>query len=340
MEKGLNAEQCAEIIAEHFSSISQEYDALTIYSLPPNIRSYLENINYDSIPLLTPQTVSCRIIKARKPMGIVEGDLPKKIIQKCAHIIAVPATSIFNEITRTATYPSSWKVEHQVAIPKVYPPTNEDELRNIAKTPFLSKVYESIVAQWLLSFIKPYLDVNQCGWKGSSITHYLLKFLHFIHETLDMKKPHAVLAICVDLSKAFNQVDHSLVIQDLFDMHTPSWLLKIVFSYLSGRTMKLTFNGATSSVKELPAGSPQGEFLGGLIFMIKFNGAFLRPSIPRPSLTDHSRAVKVKYVDDGSVGVQIDLKSYLVSDPVLRPSPRNFHERTGHILPAQNNPLQ
>ena len=57
VEKGLNAEQCAEIIVEHFSSISQEYDALTIYSLPPNIRSYLENINYDSIPLLTPQTV-------------------------------------------------------------------------------------------------------------------------------------------------------------------------------------------------------------------------------------------------------------------------------------------
>ena len=69
-------------------------------------------------------------------------------------------------------------------------------------------------------YIKPYLDPNQCGLKGSSISHYLINLLHFIHSTLDIRKPHAVLLACVDLSKAFNRVDHSLVVEDLYDMHT------------------------------------------------------------------------------------------------------------------------
>ena len=178
--------------------------------------------------------------------------------------------------------------------------------------------------------------------KGFSITHYLIKLLHFVHSTLDMKKPHAVLAACVDISKAFNRVDHTLVIQDLYDMHTPSWLLKIVISYLTDRSMFLTFNNSQSSKKMLPGGGPQGAYLGGLIFIIKYNGAFLRPPIPRPVRGPvlKSKAEKVKFVDDGTVAITIDLKQCLVPDPVDRARPVNYHERTGHILPAQNNLLQ
>ena len=68
----------------------------------------------------------------------------------------------------------------------------------------------------------------------------------------------------------------------------------------------------------------------------------MRPPIPLlmtgPDLD--SKAEKVKFVDDGTVAVSIDLKASLVPDPVDRPRPRNFHERTGHILPAENNLLQ
>ena len=108
-----------------------------------------------------------------------------------------------------------------------------------------------------------YCDIL-CGLKGASITHYLIKFLHSIHKTLDLRNPHAVLAAAIDLSKAYNRV----VIKDLFDMNTPPWLLKIVTSYLMQRNMILTYRGEHSRLKDLPAGSPQGAYLGGLIFMI------------------------------------------------------------------------
>ena len=77
-------------------------------------------------------------------------------------------------------------------------------------------------------------------------------------------------------------MDHCLVVEDLYDMHTPAWLLNIVISYLSDRSMFLTYNNCQSTKKMLPGGGPQGAYLGGLIFIIKYNGAFLRPPVPRP----------------------------------------------------------
>ena len=73
----------------------------------------------------------------------------------------------------------------------------------------------------------------------------------------------------VNITILFNRVDQSLVVQDLYDMHTPAWLLKILISYLSNRSMYLTYNGAKSSLKPLPGGGPQGAYLGGIIFIIK-----------------------------------------------------------------------
>ena len=188
--------------------------------------------------------------------------MPKKVVQTCASTLAIPVTFIFNTISKCAVYPDKWKIEHQIVIPKVSPPESEDQLRNLAKTPFLSKVYESFIGEWLLPSIKPFLDPGQCGLKGFSITHYLIKLLEFVHSNLDRRTPHAVLAACVDLSKAFNRVDHTLVVQDLYDMHTPAWLLNILVSYLTNRSMFLSYNGEQSSQKVLPGGGLQGASLG------------------------------------------------------------------------------
>ena len=72
-----------------------------------------------------------------------------------------------------------------------------------------------------------------------------------------------------------------MFIQDLYDMHTPPWLLRIIFSYLSDRFMAISYKGAQSSIKMLPGGGPQGALLGGIIFMLKYNGTFLRPPIAK-----------------------------------------------------------
>ena len=80
-------------------------------------------------------------------------------------------------------------------------------------------------------------------------------------------------------------------------MQTTPWLWNILVSYLSERSMVLDFNGQQSARRMLPDGGPQGAYLGGLIFIVKYNGAFLRPPVPRnlvvPASKSQSKSVKM-----------------------------------------------
>ena len=199
------------------------------------------------------------------------GDIPKKIIKEFASELAYPVTVIYNSILTTLQYPRQWVHEYQIPLPKVNSPTCEDDLRNIAKTAFLSKCFEAFLADWLMPIVSPFIDPCQYGLKGGSTSHYLLQLLKFAHEYLDLKKPHAVVFALIDQSKAFNRVSHQMVIEDLNDMHVPSWLLKILISYLTERNMTITYQGFSSFQRILPGSSPQGAFLGIFFFITKFN---------------------------------------------------------------------
>jgi len=104
--------------------------------------------------------------------------------------------------------------------------------------------------------------------------------------------------------------------------------------------MILTCKGVTSSSRSLNGGTPQGALLGGIIFIVKFNGALLRPAIPRASILHNSKAETVKYIDDGTAATAIDLKTHLIIDTAHHPRPLTFPQRTGHLLPPQHNLLQ
>ena len=191
----------------------------------------------------------------------------------------------------------------------------------------------------------PYLDPGQCGGlKKSSISHYLVKLLHFAHFNLDKQSAHAVLLGCVDMSKAFNRMSHQQVIEDLFHMKVPGWLLLILISYLTDRKMVMKFRGVLSALRLLPGSSPQGTVLGVILFIIYFNGAALRPEIPRPRFPFFSRrtndppAINIKFIDDLSIAVKISLNNDL--EVHERQKPLNYDERLGTQLKDSSNVLQ
>ena len=335
-EDDLSPQQSADIFADYFSAISQEYEPISVQNFPPNIQVLLKAGDGDlTKPVLEEYQVYNKLRVSKKPNSTVPGDLPVKIIKELSPELAKPIACIYNKITQSGVYPRQWVVEYQLAIPKVHPPLTEDDTRNIASTNYLSKQYESFIADWMLPFIEPFIDPGQCGGlKNSSITHYLVKLLNFVHIKLDLKQPHAVLLALVDLEKAFNRVSHQLVIEDLAAMHVPGWLLLILISYLTERSMFMRYKGSCSSRRYLPGSTPQGALLGILLFIIKFNGALLRPRIPRSS------SLSLKYIDDLSLLSAINLKASLTPDPVSRPRPLTFNERTCQILLPVNNPMQ
>ena len=102
--------------------------------------------------------------------------------------------------------------------------------------------------------------------------------------------------------------------------------------------MMLKYQGAYSSTRNFPGGFGAGTWLGGLLFIVKFNEACLRPPIPRPITRNHGQ--QFKFVDDASQIVSVNLRKSLIPDPVKRPRPLNYHKRTEMILSEQENVLQ
>ena len=90
--------------------------------------------------------------------------------------------------------------------------------------------------------------------------HYLIEFINFILFNQDLSEPHAVLAAMVDFSKAFNRVNHNLVITILSRLGITSWLLKIIASFLCGRELIVRFKGVCSNKQNLPGGDHKGQF--------------------------------------------------------------------------------
>ena len=124
----------------------------------------------------------------------------------------------------------------------------------------------------------------------------------------------------------------------LYSSPHAGWILRLTCSYLSGRSMVLTHHQARSSEKSLPGGFSAGTWLGGMLFIIKFNGACMRPPIPRP--ISGNRGIQVKFVDDSTQIASVNLLKSLEPDQGIRPRPHTYHERTQMKLKYSENILQ
>ena len=342
VEQGLTPLQCANRLADHFSAISQSVERLDISQFHPALRLTIEKGRLSSNkPVLTQHQVYRKMIKITKPSSSVNGDVPVQLIKRYTYEYAEPATIIFNKIIKSAVWPRQWLVEQTIVLNKMKTtlPRDADDLRVISKTQWFSKLLENILGDYILPVIDQFLDPGQCGGlKNSSINHYLVKLLDFIHRTLDQRTPHCVVLSAEDLSKAYNRGSHQMVIEDLHDMHVPGWVLAILCSYLTERSMILTYQKAKSTQRTLPGGFGAGTFMGGLMFIVKFTGACLRPPVPRP--ISGNCAMQLKFVDDSSKLASINLKVSLTQDPVDRPRPLNYHERHQTILKPEHDILQ
>ena len=162
----------------------------------------------------------------------------------------------------------------------------------------------------------------------------------------------------VDFSKAFNRIDHNVIVTILADLNIPTCALRLIISYLSGRKMCVRYNGETSEEQDIPGGGPQGGLLTVLLFDLQVNlagapcpiprslplgleGPDVEPvlALPPPPCHTKEKTLKKKYVDDLSLLESIDLRSQLLPAPPLI-GPPNMHETSGFYLPPNNSILQ
>ena len=153
---------------------------------------------------------------------------------------------------------------------------NKRNYRPISGLPSGSKIFERIIQGQIGNFVDKLLSPYLCGYrKGYSMQHALITLLEKWRISLDNNGIGG--AILMDLSKAFDTVNHNLLIAKLQAYGFSMKALKLIKSYLSNKWQRTKVNNFFSSWTELSHGVPQVSILGPLLFNIYLNDLLFIP---------------------------------------------------------------
>ena len=286
----------AEKFNDHFSNIApkikSEISSRTTFD-PGGTQGTLRSPSPNSI-YIKPVTASevQDVINLFKNKATLDTKIqPLKIANSCVNFTTVLA-HVVNSSFEQGVFPQALKTAKVVPVHKGGSKTDVKNYRPISLLATFSKVFEKLMHNRVINFLDTYniLCENQYGFRpGRSCEHALLNAKDTILNS--MSKKQVTLLLLIDFSKAFDLVDHSILLNKLEHYGIRGLALNWFKSYLKNRNQFVSIGTSESSAKQIIYGVPQGSILGPLLFIIYINDL--------PQISEIAKFIM--YADDANI---------------------------------------
>jgi Reverse transcriptase (RNA-dependent DNA polymerase) len=199
-------------------------------------------------------------------------DIPVSIMKLSVPCIAYPLSILINSSFSTGIFPDALKIGKLCPVFKAGDKSLFSNYRPISVLPSFSKIYEKSIHARLAS----YLEANdilfdyQFGFRKKHSTYMAITNLYDkISNAVD--KNEFVIAIFIDLAKAFDTIDFNILYDKLSYYGIRGIALDLFKSYLTDRCQFVHSSGSSSDMQNITYGVPQGSILGPLLFILYIN---------------------------------------------------------------------
>ena len=214
-----------------------------------------------------------KIIDVNKSSSIEH--LNSNMLKKAFTILLIQLTHLFNCSLGSSIFPDEWKLGKIIPIPKSKVMKYVTNWRPISLLSLPGKLLEKLVHKQLVWYLRynNLLSEQQHGFISRKSTSTAIQdFMYYV--TNQINKYNMCSGIYIDLSKAFDSLNHSILLHKLKNYgiigNSASWFA----SYLNNRQQKTLFNGKESCLSTIFSGVPQGSTLGPLLYILYVNDCF------------------------------------------------------------------
>ena len=304
----------AETFNEYFTTIAEKLQN-KIKHVPKHFSSFLQNSNphnFFIMPTNVTQVIN-RINDLNSSKSLGPYSTPTDIFHLIKLNVAEPLTEIINLSFEEGVYIDQLKIAKVVAIFKEKG-CNMDctNYRPISLLSNINKIIEKLMHERIYSFLEKHKCIYelQFGFRSKHSTgHALTDLTEAIRKAMD--ESSFAVGVFIDLQKAFDTVDHEVLLSKLNHYGIRGIANNWFRSYLTNRQQYVTVNGKDSNLRIMKFGVPQGSVLGPLLFLIYINDLYLcvKHSTARHFADDTCLLIKNKSLKKIKKLINQDLKS-------------------------------